>query len=139
MAGMFAALADVAPVVPPQVAPLLEKYWAKCHKGDDADGNVRFDTLASLAKVPFLDVLNRAEAQLFFTMMPPEDAKQPSPQERQALFAWMHEELRKNNASGLDQKSRFPQAGNWVDHRSLFNGSVKEKPFSPARRWVPSE
>ncbi len=125
-------------VVPPNVAPLLEKYCYKCHKGDDAEADVRLNTLASLDNAPFLDVLNKAESQIFFGMMPPEDARQPSPEERQLLFAWVRGELRKNNASGLDQKLRFPEAGNWVDHHSLFDGSVKEKPFSPARRWLVS-
>jgi len=124
--------------IPPHVAPVLERFCIKCHKGDDADGDVRLNTLASLGKAPFLNLLNKAEAQLFFGMMPPEDARQPTAEERQLLFAWVQGELRKNNASSLDLKARAAEAGNWVDHRSLFNGSVKEKPFSPARRWLVS-
>ena len=124
--------------VPPDVAPLLEKFCYKCHKGDDAEADVRLNTLSSLEKGPFLNVLNKAESQLFFSMMPPVDARQPTSEERQLLFAWMKGELRKNNASELDLKARFPDAGNWVDHRTLFNGSIKDKPFSPARRWLVS-
>ncbi len=124
--------------VPTNVAPVLEKYCFKCHKGDDAEADVRLNTLSSLEKGPFLNVLNKAESQLFFSMMPPVDARQPTSEERQLLFAWVKGELRKNNASELDLKARFPDAGNWVDHRTLFNGSVKDKPFSPARRWLVS-
>ncbi len=124
--------------VPANIAPLLDRYCMKCHKDADADGEVRFDVLASMEKGPLLSLLNKAESQLFFKLMPPEDAKQPSPQERQALFAWVYGELKKNNASGMEQKARFPDAGNWVDHVSLFNGSVKAQPYSSARRWLVS-
>jgi hypothetical protein len=124
--------------IPANIAPLLDRYCMKCHKDADADGDVRFDVLASMETGPVLSLLNKAESQLFFKLMPPEDAKQPSPQERQALFAWVYGELKKNNASGMDQKARFPDAGNWVDHVSLFNGSVKAQPYSPARRWLVS-
>lgn len=58
--------------VPPNVAPVLEKFCFKCHKGDDAEADVRLNTLVSLEKGTVLNVLNKAESQLFFGMMPPE-------------------------------------------------------------------
>lgn len=124
--------------VPADVQPLLVQYCADCHGADAREADVRLDALASLDRAPLLSVLNRAESQLFFNMMPPVDSPQPSVDERQRLFAWVQGELRKHNASGLDQKARSPEAGNWVDHRSLFDGRIKEKPFSPARRWLVS-
>lgn len=126
------------PAIPDKVQSLLVKFCSECHGAETREADVRLDTLSSLAEAPLLDVLNRVEAQLFFRMMPPEDAPQPTPEERQLLFTWVQGELRKHYASGLDKKARAPEAGNWVDHRSLFDGSVKEKPFSPARRWLVS-
>ncbi len=124
------------PAVPPAVVPIFEKYCFKCHEGADADGDLTLDNLSSLKKPAYLDALNRAESQLFFDMMPPKKSKQPSPEERQVLFGWVTGELRKNHASGLDQKARTPNAGNWVDHRLLFSGTIKDKPYTPARRWL---
>jgi hypothetical protein len=134
--GVSESRADTA--IPEKVQPLLVKFCGECHGAETREADVRLDTLSSLAKAPLLDVLNKAESQLFFRMMPPEDAAQPTPEERHLLFTWVQGELRKHKASGLDQKARAPEAGNWVDHRSLFDGSVKEKPFSPARRWLVS-
>ncbi len=124
--------------VPVAVQPLLVQYCGECHGAQTREGDVRLDTLSSLEKAPRLDALNKAESQLFFGMMPPHDEPQPTPEERRLLLAWVQGELRKDKASGLDQKARAPEAGNWVDHRSLFDGSVKEKPYSPARRWLVS-
>ena len=124
--------------VPTNIQTLLAKYCSECHGAQTHEANVRFDGLSSLENAPMLNLLNKAESQLFFSMMPPEDARQPTVEERQLLFAWVQGELRKHNASGLDQKSLAPEAGNWVDHRALFNGSVKVKPFTPARRWLVS-
>lgn len=124
--------------VPAAVQPLLVKFCGECHGAQSREGDVRLDALSSLDTAPLLNVLNRVESQLFFSMMPPVDASQPSTEERKLLFSWVQGELRKHDASGLDQKSRSPEAGNWVDHRALFDGGVKEKPFSPARRWLVS-
>ena len=135
---MCSVAVAVAAEVPVAVQPLLVKYCGECHGDQSREADVRLDTLSLLAEAPLLNVLNRAESQLFFGMMPPEDAAQPTPTERQLLFAWVQGELRKHNASGLDQKASAPEAGNWVDHRSLFDGSAQEKPFSPARRWLVS-
>ena len=124
--------------VPAAVQPTLAKFCGDCHGAQSQEGNVRLDALSSLETASLLDVLKKAESQLFFHMMPPEDAPQPSLEDRKLLFAWVQSELRKQDSSVLDQKARSPEAGNWVDHRTLFDGSVKDKPFSPARRWLVS-
>jgi hypothetical protein len=124
--------------IPANVQPLLVKYCAECHSAQTQEGDVRFDTLSTLGKAPLINLLNKAESQLFFSMMPPADATQPSTAERKQLFDWIQTELRKHNASELDSKARSPEAGNWVDHRTLFSGSVTDKAYSPARRWLVS-
>lgn len=117
---------------------LLAKFCADCHGSQSQEGDIRFDALGTLEKEPLFHVLNKLESQLFFGMMPPVDAPQPSAEERQRLLAWAQRELRGSNASELDQKARSPEAGNWVDHEKLFDGSVKDKPYTPARRWLVS-
>lgn len=122
--------------VPAAVQPVLTKFCGECHGAMADEAGVRLDELSSLGTAPLLSVLNKVESQLFFQMMPPEEAPQPSPEERQLLLAWAQGELRPHNASSLDQKARAPEAGNWVDHRTLFSGQITDKPFSPARRWL---
>jgi hypothetical protein len=79
-------------------------------------------------------LLNRAQDQLFFGLMPPDDAEQPSEAELALLAGWLRGELRRHNASKLDDKLRYPDYGNYVDHEALFSGEIKEKSYSPARR-----
>lgn len=121
-----------------EVQTLLAKFCGDCHGPQSQEGDVRFDALEALEKEPLLHVVNKLESQLFFGMMPPVDAPQPSAEERQHLLGWAQRELRASNASELDQKARSPEAGNWVDHTKLFDGSVQEKPYTPARRWLVS-
>jgi mono/diheme cytochrome c family protein len=124
--------------VPAEVQAVLVKFCGDCHGAQSQEADLRLDALSSLEQAPLLNVLNKAESQLFFHMMPPADAPQPSTADRKLLLAWVQRELRAHNASGLDQKARSPEAGNWVDHRTLFDGTVKDKPYSPARRWLVS-
>jgi Protein of unknown function (DUF1588)/Protein of unknown function (DUF1585)/Protein of unknown function (DUF1592) len=132
------SLSSANAAVPANVQPLLVKFCGECHGEQSPEADVRLDTLASLEKAPLLNVLNKAESQLFFGMMPPAEAKQPTTEERQIILSWVQTELRLHKASALDQKARAPEAGNWIEHDRLFDGSVTEKPFSPARRWLVS-
>ena len=109
-----------------------------CHDGDSAEGKVRFDNFASLKLNAKLDLLNRSQDQIFFGLMPPKDAEQPAREQRDLLSEWLRSELRNHNASTLDEKMRQPSFGNYVDHEQLFDGSITEKAFSPARRWLVS-
>lgn len=124
--------------IPKSIVLVLEKSCTGCHEGESAEGDVRLDEIDKLALPKQLDVLNRAQDQLFFGLMPPEDAEQPGNKERQTLANWLRTELRKHNASRLDEKLKLPAFGNYVDHGKLFDGTVKEKPFTPARRWLVS-
>ena len=125
-------------VIPGDVQSVIKTRCLDCHSGDSAEGEVRFDNLSQLKLNERIELLNLAQDQLFKSLMPPEDAEQPSAFERTQLADWLRDELRKHNASKLDDKLRYPDYGNYVDHEKLFSGEVQAKAWSPARRWLVS-
>lgn len=124
--------------MPEDIQAIVASACVDCHSGESAEAAVRFDQFATLKHEARLDLLNRAQDQLFFGLMPPEDAAQPSVAERERLTTWLRSKLRARNASRLDEKLREPAYGNYVDHETLFDGSITAKPFTPARRWLVS-
>ena len=124
--------------IPDDVQSVLKTRCLDCHSGESAEGEVRFDNLPLLRLNERLELLNLAQDQLFTGLMPPEDAESPSAFERTQLAGWLRDELRKHNASKLDDKLRYPDYGNYVDHEKLFSGDVQAKAWSPARRWLVS-
>lgn len=123
---------------PASIQKLIKTHCADCHSGADAEGNVDFDQFGGATFAAQLELLNRIQDQLFFQLMPPEDADQPAPEERSELAGWIRRELRSHSASRLDEKLRLPAYGNYIDHEKLFDGSIRAKPFTPARRWLVS-
>ncbi|MEM7560662.1 MAG: DUF1592 domain-containing protein, partial [Planctomycetota bacterium] len=109
-----------------------------CHTGDEAEAGVRFDNFTALQLPAKLALMNRAQDQVFFGLMPPEDAEQITASEEEFLAEWLRNTLRQHGASKLDEKLRYPQYGNYIDHEKLFDGSITDKPFTPARRWLVS-
>ncbi|MEK6236808.1 MAG: DUF1588 domain-containing protein [Planctomycetales bacterium] len=136
----FASCASAAEalVVPSEARAVIARRCLDCHGVDAAEGNARLDHLAKLDLDARLDLLNKAQDQLFLGLMPPDDAEQPTEAERALLAGWVRGELRKHNASKLDDKLRYPNYGNYVDHEDLFSGEIKDKAYTPARRWLVS-
>ncbi len=125
-------------VVPQPVQGALRSYCISCHNDKKSKGEVRLDNYATVDAKSRLDLLNRLQEQLHFNAMPPEDVKQPSVAEKKLLTDWVRGELTKSNAPLIEDKLRYPDYGNAVDHERLFSGEIKEKPFGPARRWLVS-
>lgn len=123
--------------VPKGVQAVLTAHCADCH-GASTRGGVRLDDLASLKTAARLDLLNKVQDQLFFRMMPPPKEAQPTAAEAKVLADWVRAELRAHKASKLDDHLPYPDAGNYVDHTCLFDGSNTEKAYTPARRWLVS-
>ncbi|MFT5906057.1 MAG: hypothetical protein ACI9E1_001662, partial [Cryomorphaceae bacterium] len=73
--------------------------------------------------------------------MPPRDeTEQPTDAERTGMLDWLSAELKKHNASKLEDKLRMPEYGNYVEHDKLFSGDYKNlNAFTPERRWLISE
>ncbi|MFT5109695.1 MAG: hypothetical protein ACI9UA_005345 [Pseudoalteromonas tetraodonis] len=136
---MILAGATATASIPPRAAVILERYCYSCHDEDTQKGEIRLDILESQPLDAHLDLLNRMQEQLFLGEMPPEaKKKQPTEGEREVLANWISGELKKRNASQLEDKLRYPSYGNYVDHDKLFSGELKDKAYSPARRWLVS-
>lgn len=134
------AQADAPWSVPSDIAMVLTHRCMDCHSGDYAEGDVRLDVLARLDLDARLDLLNRAQEQLFLNRMPPEDSEQLTVADQAKLSAWVTGELHKHNASKLEKKMEKPEFGNYVDHDKLFSGEFKDLPgFTYDRRWLISE
>ncbi len=123
--------------VPKDVRAVLTTHCLDCH-GAKASGGVRLDDLDALKPNERLDKLNKVQDQLIFHMMPPPKEAQPSASEAKVMADWVRAELRQHKASKLDDRLPYPDAGNYVDHTTLFDGSNTDKPFTPARRWLVS-
>ena len=132
--------ADDTFAIPNSVASVLAQRCMDCHNADLAEGDVRLDALAELGLDARLDLLNRAQEQLFLGRMPPENEEQLAAAERARLADWVSRELHKYNASKLEKKLQKPEFGNYVDHDKLFSGEFKNLPgFTYDRRWLISE
>ncbi len=127
--------------VSPEMGKLLYENCTACHDDSEQEGDIRLDQLDKLKLETRLDLLNRMQEQIHFGLMPPEDEKvQPTDAERTAMLKWISAELKKHNASKLEDKLRMPDYGNYVDHDKLFSGKYKHlKAYTPNRRWLISE
>jgi hypothetical protein len=125
--------------VPKEIAHLLEEYCFSCHEDGTGKGDLRLDNLDQLKLEGWLDTLNRMREQVHFKQMPPPDKKsQPTEEEHRQLLAWLGAELHRHNAAQLEDKLRYPDYGNAVDHTQLFSGQIKAAAYTPARRWLVS-
>ena len=126
--------------VPEKIANTFKQNCLQCHKGEEAEGNVRFDNFPELKTADRLELLNRAQEQLYFGWMPPEESKFEEKTLRAKLLEWLSSELNNHGASKLEDKLRKPEYGNFVDHDQLFSGEYADVAgFTYDRRWLISE
>lgn len=119
---------------------MLQQYCGACHSEDSSEANVRIDNIVELDLDARLVLLNKVQEQIFFGLMPPEDEEQLESSEREKVLAWISKELRKHDASALDEKLKRPEYGNYLDHEALFSGENKDLPgYTANRRWLISE
>jgi len=112
-------------------------YCFDCHGESTQEGDLRFDTLSYAGDdSEFTDVWSAIFAQVQFGEMPPDDEAQPSAAERERFVTLIeHELMKRGQGVNLAEKLLLPQYGNLVDHDRLFDGSVEDAPFTPARLW----
>jgi len=141
LAGAFAIAVQISSAndVPEAVDRMLSNHCFSCHDADSEKGDIRLDNLGDLPLKRHLELLNKVKEQAYLKEMPPKkEADQPGNDERRLLYTWVSAELDKHDASTLEEKLTYHGYGNYVDHDLLFNGKLKDKPFTPARRWLVS-
>lgn len=124
------------------VMPFLSTYCTSCHGETKSKGDVTLnDISADLAAGKDIDLWNVVLKQLVFSEMPPaKEKKQPKESEINKVIDWINAELKKSgNVASLYHQLESPNYGNLVNHKKLFSGEIKTKPFSPARLWRMSE
>lgn len=124
--------------LPDAVSNIISTHCADCHSGIEAEAEVNLDTIPTLSLDKQVVLLNRMQDQLFFGLMPPKDHQALQTEDADRLTSWIRETLRVRGASHLDKKLDYPEYGNYADHQLLFNGSIKEPAYTPARRWLVS-
>ena len=126
--------------ISPDVQSSLKKFCFDCHDEDVQKGEVQLDNLHSLKLSSRLSLLNKIQEQIHFGEMPPKKKKQPTEDQRKELLTWVSKELEKYNASGLEEKLRKSEYGNYIDHNKLFSGDYAHLPgYTKDRRWLINE
>ncbi|MDG2131400.1 MAG: DUF1588 domain-containing protein [Fuerstiella sp.] len=120
-----------------QTSSFLSKYCADCHGGDTQEADIRFDMIGhDMSDPETAQLWSSIFAQVQFSEMPPSDAEQPATKSKADFLKLVEDELTRFGAGfGLEAKMLLPQYGNYIDHESLFDGSIKDMPFTPARLW----
>ncbi len=115
----------------------LGNYCTKCHGEEDEEADLNFKTLSIDMTNPEIgDTWNNIFAQVQFLEMPPRKKKQPTAADKSAFLEALDRQLKLHGRGfGLQEKLRRPEYANYLDHKSLFDGSVKELPYTPARLW----
>jgi hypothetical protein len=131
-------VSDVSGQVRNRTSEFLNSYCVSCHGAESPEANLRFDNLpVDMTNADTSDVWLRILEQVLFSEMPPEDSDElPDKVERLRFVESVEAELtRFGRGLSLDDKMLLPEYGNFVDHESLFDGTVNEKPYTPARLW----
>ena len=116
--------ADVAGDFQSKVLPILKANCTKCHGAEKQKAKINLDGARNLEKLAAdRDLWFRVLDQIESVQMPPEDEKQPSTAERQAIATWvrgefttlMAERQRTEGRSGLRRLSRTEYANSFED------------------------
>ena len=101
---IFTALSFV-PAMAIEPEKFFENYCHSCHDEWEQKGDLRLDQLDTLPLEVRLDVFNKIQEQLYFEQMPPKKKKkQPGVSERKEMLVWVAGELKRRNASTLEDK-----------------------------------
>ena len=115
----------------------LRQFCIECHGPDVQEQGLEFDTLQFDFGTPTnVRIWDRILTQVQIGDMPPADSLQPDHSVRTKFTASLEQAL---EASGLDlelqERRILPQYANYIDHQTLFDGSVQQTPYTPARLW----
>jgi hypothetical protein len=120
-----------------QAKRFVAEFCVDCHGAENHEGELRLDTVGhDMSDDETARTWNRIYAQVQFGEMPPSDSKQPATSAKSEFLKRIEAELMLyGRGFDLDKKMLLPQFGNYVDHKTLFDGSVTDMPYTPARLW----
>lgn len=87
------AVTQADPGIDPQVGRFLERYCAGCHGPTDPEGDFRIGELAVATNQAAAERWQMVLDNLQLGEMPPEEARQPTPAEVEAVAAWIRGEI----------------------------------------------
>lgn len=143
----FACIALAAFSAPPAMAeqadfkravlPVLELNCFDCHGGGIKKGGIDLEKLSTdLSDEKTAAAWQKVYEQMILGQMPPAKEPQPDPDEVNNVLGWVSAELQRNgHDTGMERRLLHPNYGNVINHEQLFDGSVKEAPYTPARLW----
>ncbi len=119
------------------IRALFKGHCLECHDTDTAEGDIDLQTLSpEFGDDRVADVWKRVMEAVAFGEMPPKGESRLDTVDKKALVAWVDSELAKaGHPTDLRKKMLSPDYGNYVDHSTLFDGSVKSAAYTPARFW----
>ena len=128
--------AEESLAVPQAVTDLLEQHCVTCHGEDSTEGDLRLDAINGMPLKGQLEILEKAEEQVYLREMPPRKKKALNSREQEDLLGWMGSQLKNHARPRMEEKLRYPSYGNHVDHEALFSGKISERAYTPSRRWL---
>ncbi len=135
------AIVDLDPTaLEAQATRVLSAYCVSCHGTVKQNGQIQLDALETIDAVARQSLLGKLQGVIQLNEMPPEEAKQPNPGEREILIRWLDQQLTGDASKALSEKLLRFEYGNVVNHKDLFSGQHADlKGYTPDRRWLISE
>ena len=121
----------------PRFEDFISNHCLDCHDAASAKGDIVLENFPSdFSDEAVAETWSKALEQIAFGEMPPKKKRRPDATESAELVAWLESELAEaGHPSGLREKLKAPEYGNYVDHQKLFDGSMQDAPSSPSRLW----
>ena len=113
----------------------MEKFCYSCHDTETKKGDLNLELLKE-SPATDTNVAVWMEVMVHLregTMPPPKKRKQPTEKERFLLKELVERELFKS--SKYRQRLQKPEYANYIEHKKLFDGSIKSKAYTPSRLW----
>ena len=121
------------------VTGLLNTHCSDCHSGSESSGGFTLETLLGNETGQTRKNLERIFHVLATNQMPPSQTDAFTIKEKKTVVQWLTNQLRGSDViREWNQKRLYPEYGNYIDHASLFDGSVREVAWSPSRLWKKS-
>ena len=114
---------DPLPAFGKAVAPVLRRYCAGCHGGDDPEGQVALDALAGRDLGRERPLLARVAAAFKSGRMPPAGEARPGPTEAAAFTAWLDRAVSGSGCSGAGHPGRVTLRRL---NRAEYNNTVRD-------------